>query len=244
MISVAWKPLLSALVLLIAVCTISLPHIEPETFKTYTDAVWYIMTAIPTIGYGDISPHTVQGRYFAIIFIHIIGLSLFATVMGKILDGVMSYKFKKEGGQLDYNGENHIVIIDWSHKAENAVKEILRRDKKQEIVVIDTIEKLEHVNGNIHYVRGEASRQNVLEKANINKARAVLIFSDDRIDSQLLKDGKSLIIATAIERIAHDVHTTVEIEREEHEGLFQHIKVDKFILANETIARMVVNSVI
>lgn len=242
MISVSWKLLLISMILLVTFCTIMLPIIEPQTFKTHIDALWLTMTAMPTIGYGDLSAHTTIGRIFSIVFIHTIGVGLFGAMIGKLIEGVVSYKTKKEGGQLMYTGENHIVIIDWSHKAENAVKEILRRDKKQEIVVIDTLEKLEHVNGNIHYINGEPSKRKVLEMANIEKAKAVLIFADDRIDSQTLKDGKSLIVATAIERIAHNVHTTVEIEREEHQELFEHIQVDKFILSNGTIAKMVVDS--
>jgi voltage-gated potassium channel len=244
MIGVAWKPLLFALVLLVAMCTIVLPIIEPETFTSHMDSFWYTMTALPTIGYGDLSPQTALGRKFAIVFIHIIGLMLFSTLIGKLIEGVVSYKQKKEGGLLDYTGQNHIVIIDWSHKAENAVKEILKKNPKQEIVVIDTVEKLDCVNGNIHYIKGEASRQDVLERANVAQAKAVLIFADDRIESQLLTDGKSLLVATAVEKIAPKVHTTVEIEREEHEQLFVHIDVNHFILANETIARMVVDSVI
>lgn len=242
MISISWKLLLVSAVLLISFCTIMLPIIEPQTFKTHMDALWLTMTAMPTIGYGDLSAHTTVGRIFSIVFIHIIGVGLFTTLVAKLIEGVVSYKTKKEGGLLEYNREGHIVIIDWSYKAEHAVKELLKKDKKQEVVVIDTLDKLEHVNGHVHYVKGEPSKRAVLEMANISKARAVFIFSDDRIESKTLKDGKSLIVATAIEHIAHNVHTTVEIEREEHVELFEHIKVDKFILSNQTLAKMVVDS--
>jgi voltage-gated potassium channel len=244
MINVSWKFILISTLSLILFLTLTLPIIEPQTFTSNMDSFWYTMTALPTIGYGDLSPHTVKGRLFAVFFVHILGLGLFTTLMTKLIEGVVSYKHKKEGGELMYTGENHIVIIDWSHKAENAVKAILKKNKNQEVVVIDTIDKLEHVNGNVHYVKGEASSCEVLERANIAKARAVLIFADDRIDSQMLTDGKSLMIATAVERVAPLAHTTVEIEREEHEALFTHVNVDNFIISNETIAKMVVNSVI
>lgn len=244
MINVSWKVLMVLTITLVTFLSFTLPLIEPETFTNHIDSLWYTMTALPTIGYGDLAPHTIEGRIFAIVFIHMIGLGLFTTMMTKLIEGIVSYKHRKESGDLMYTGSNHIVIIDWSHKAENAVRHILKKDNKQEIVVIDNIEKLEYVNGNVHYIKGEATSERVLQKANIEKARAVLIFADDRIHSQMLTDGKSLMIATAIERIAPDAHTTVEIEREEHEQLFTHVNVDNFIISNESIARMVVNSVI
>lgn len=241
--NMSWLLLTLTTLGLIAFSTIMMPIIEPNTFKTHMDSLWYTMTTMLTVGYGDLFPTTTLGRLFTIFFLYTMGVGLFATFVGKILDSLTLYKKKKEGGELSFDGKNHFVIIDWSHKAQNAIKEILKRDSKAEIVVIDTMEKLPYVDGNIHYVRGEASSVSVLNKANIEKAKAVLIFSDEKIGSQMLSDGKSLMIACAIERIASNVHTTVEVELEEHIENFNHIKVDKFILSNETIAKIIVDSV-
>lgn len=201
------------------------------------------MTTILTVGYGDISPTTAEGKIFTMVFLYLIGIGLFATFVGKVLDSLTLYRTRKESGDIMYEGKNHFVIIDWSHKAENAVEEILARNSKAEIVVIDTLDKLEHVNGNIHYVKGSASNPKTLHRANVKDAVAVLIFADERIEDQLLRDGKSLMIASAIERIGEDIHTTVEIEREEHLDSFHHIKIDKFILSNQTIAKIIVDSI-
>lgn len=142
-----------------------------------------------------------------------------------------------------YKGRNHIVIIDWSYKAENAINEILKQDTQTEIVVIDRLEKAKELNSRVHYVRGNATHKEVLKQANVEQAKAVLIFADDRIEDQMLTDGKSLLIATAVERMSPGVYTTVEVEREEHLPNFSHVKVDKFIMSNGTIAKMAVNSI-
>ena len=238
----SWLLLTTSTICLISFCTIALRVIEPETFPTYMDSLWFTMTTMLTVGYGDMSPSTTDGRIFTIIFLYIIGIGLFATFIGKIMESFTLYRKLKEGGELMYEGKNHIVIIDWSHKAQNAVKEILAKNKKTEIVVIDMLDKLPSVNGNIHYIKGEASNVEVLKKANIQYAKSILIFADDRIQNQTLTDGKSLMIACAVERIASHVHTIVEIEREEHVDNFSHINIDKFILSNGTIAKMVVNA--
>ncbi|MGK7379938.1 ion channel [Planococcus sp. 1R117A] len=242
--NLSWLILTTCTVILIALSTLLLPWIEPETFLSHFDALWFTMTTMLTVGYGDFFPATILGRVFTIIFLYIIGIGLFATFIGKAIDSITLYRRQKESGGLMYEGKNHIVIIDWSHKAENAIKEILARDSKVEIDVIDTIEKAKEIHDRIHFVRGRATDGDVLNKANVQHADALLIFSDDKIDDQVLADGKSLMIACAVERISPGVHTTVEVEREEHIPNFSHVKVDNFILSNATIAKLAVDSIL
>ena len=239
----SWLLLTSTTCGLILFCTVVLKVLEPDTFKTYMDSLWFTMTTMLTVGFGDMYPTTVEGRIFTIIFLYAVGIGLFAAFIGKVMEGFLSYRKRKEGGELMYEGKHHIVIIDWSHKAEHAVKEIMVKAQKTETVVIDILEKLPFVNGRVHYIKGEASKVEVLKKANIQHAKSILIFADDRIQNQLLTDGKSLMIACAVERIASHVHTIVEIEREEHVENFSHINIDKFILSNGTIAKMVVDAI-
>lgn len=201
------------------------------------------MTTMLTVGYGDLYPSTFEGRLFTILFLYIIGIGLFASFIGKAIESLSLHKKREESGELMFKGQNHIVIIDWSHKAENAITEILKQNDKTEIVVIDKLEKAKETHPRIHYVRGNATHEAVLKQANVEQAKAVLIFSDDRIDDQMLTDGKSLLIATAVERMSPKVYTTVEVEREEHLPNFSHINVDKFIMSNGTIAKMAVNSI-
>ena len=241
--NMSWLLLTMTTLGLIAFSTVMMPIIEPSTFKTHMDSLWFTMTTMLTVGFGDLFPTTTLGRLFTIFFLYVMGVGLFATFVGKGLEGLTLYKKKKEGGELNFHGKNHYVIIDWSHKAQNACREILKRDSKAEIVVIDTLDKLPHVDGHIHYVKGEASNVNVLKMASVETAKAVLIFSDEKVGSQMLSDGKSLMIACAVERIASNVYTTVEVELEEHIDNFSHINVDKFILSNETIARIIVDSI-
>lgn len=243
LLDVSWLILTISTILLILLSTVSLRYIEPDTFTSFLDSFWFTMTTILTVGYGDISPATIAGKVFTIFFLYFVGIGLFATFVGKMIDGVSAYKKRRERGDIVFEGRNHYVIIDWSHKAENAVASILEKDKKAEIVIIDTLPKFEYDSPHVHYVRGNASDVKVLCRANVQEAKAVIIFADDRIHDQMLTDGKSLMIACAVERISPNVYTTVEIEREEHMDNFSHVKVDKFILSNGTIAKIIVDSI-
>lgn len=56
--------------------------VEPETFSSYGDAVWYCFQTITTIGFGDIVPHTILVRALSVV----VGLS--ALLVVALLTGV------------------------------------------------------------------------------------------------------------------------------------------------------------
>jgi voltage-gated potassium channel len=238
-----WIALTIATVVNTCFLTTMMRVVEPETFDSYFHAFWFAMTTMLTVGYGDLYPQTDLGKLIVIVFGYLIGIALITTWIAKIFDAFMVMRKKKERGEIVYEGKNHVVIIDWSHKAENAIRRILRDSNKTEIVVIDNLEKAPYLTDRIHYVKGDASNDAVLHLANVKKAKAVMIFADDNIHSQFLTDAKSLMIATAVERVAPDVTTVVEIELEEHIPNFNHVNVNQFVLSNNTISNLAVDAI-
>ncbi|WP_182201130.1 potassium channel family protein [Paraliobacillus salinarum] len=215
--------------------------VENDTFPTAFDGFWWVMTTVTTVGYGDYSPVTLGGRLIA-IFLYIFGIGLIGVVIGKVVDGLAIFRRKKETGDIMYKEQEHYIIIGWSKKASFAIKEMLDTTKDIEIVVIDDLEKAPILSKNIHYIRGNASETATLEKANIRKAQSVLVFADDMIEDDQLTDGKTLLIASAIESIAPEVHTIVEVMDEEHLKNFAYMNVDEFIISTETVSSLFVRS--
>jgi voltage-gated potassium channel len=226
--------------ILVVASTVIMRLIEPETFPSLFDSLWWVMTTVTTVGYGDYFPITIAGRMYA-MFLYIVGIGLIGVVIGKFVDGFSEIKKRKEEGKMSYQGYNHIVIIGWSQKAAYAVSEIMDSDQC-EIVIIDKLAKAPLIEENIHYIQGDAAEEATLNKADIMNAKAVLIFSDDTIQDALLADGKSLLIASSIERLSTDIHTTVEVMKEEHIKNFTHVQVDEFVLSHEAVSRMAVRS--
>jgi len=67
--------------------------VEPETFKTVSDGVWWALITASTVGYGDIYPHTGAGQAVALIVV-IFGISLFATLTAAISAAIINNKHK------------------------------------------------------------------------------------------------------------------------------------------------------
>ena len=58
-----------------------LTYVEPKTFPTYLDAVWFTTATVTTVGFGDITPVTVPGRAIG-IFLMVVGIGVVITFMG------------------------------------------------------------------------------------------------------------------------------------------------------------------
>ncbi|WP_085523061.1 potassium channel family protein [Tuberibacillus sp. Marseille-P3662] len=233
--------LMTGSILFIIMSTYLFYWLEPETFKTPFNALWYVMTTVTTVGYGDYSPVTVPGQIYAMI-VYIIGIGVIGVAIGKVVDGLASYKRKREEGRLRYKGKDHIVIIGWSRKAEIAVQEILDTSTDIEIVIIDLMEKTPIQHERIFYIRGRATEKETLENAGLERARSAIVFADESIDDQQLIDGKTLLISSTIEAYASDIKTMVEIMDERHVGNFSYINVNEFILPSDMVSRLAVRA--
>jgi voltage-gated potassium channel len=119
---------------------------------------------------------------------------------------------------------------------------LLDSDAKMSIVVIDNSDKHPFDHPQVHFVSGDPTSADVLEQANVHKARSAIIFADPTIEDTSLIDGKSLLIASSIEQAAPSVHTTVEIVLEKHILNFRHVQVNDFILSHDAVSRLAVRS--
>lgn len=235
--------LLVATLFFILFCTVTIYMLEPQTFESLLTSFYFVMTTFSTVGYGDYSPTTIAGRLFTILM-YLFGIGLLGVVIGKIVDTFSIFRKRKEEGKLAYTKENHIIIVGWGKKTETAVEEILASDTTSEVVIIDTLPKspTDVAQERVHYVQGDPSEEDTFNQANIKKAKSVIIFADDAIQIPSLRDAKTLTIAITVERLASHVHTTVEIMTKKQIPNFSHVKVDEFILSQETTSLLAVRS--
>ncbi|CAH2293795.1 potassium voltage-gated channel subfamily KQT member 3, partial, partial [Pelobates cultripes] len=72
----------------------------PEEFETYADALWWGLITLATIGYGDKTPKTWEGRLIAATF-SLIGVSFFALPAG-ILGSGLALKVQEQHRQKHF----------------------------------------------------------------------------------------------------------------------------------------------
>ncbi|MGM0837298.1 MAG: ion channel [Bacillota bacterium] len=214
--------------------------LEPETFPTVFEGLWWTMTTVTTVGYGDVSPQTVPGKTFA-MFLFIFGIGLIGVLIGKVVNLLSLYQRLKGEGKLSSKKTNHFIFVGWTEKTEKAMEEILEDNPDAAIVLIDS-KKTNPCDLEVDFVHGDASEDAVLMKANVLEAKSVTIFSDDTIEDASLSDGKTLLVASSVERLSkihnRNIYTIVEIRKEKSIPNFSHANVDEFVLSGETASRL------
>jgi voltage-gated potassium channel len=215
-------------------------------------SVYWVLTTLATVGFGDYAPSTELGKAFT-IGLYITGIGLVSVFIGKVIESVSHIEKLRVGGKMKYSGKNHIILIGWSEKSKLAVQEILSSDEKTDIVIIDNLESAPLLEERLFYIRGDATDEETLLRANLPKAKGVIIFADQitqdiyATKDPLLVDGKTLLIATAIttieEKMKTSVHVTAEVMNQKHIQLFRHVKVDEFIPTQEMISHAAVRSI-
>ncbi|MCS0674644.1 potassium channel family protein [Cytobacillus firmus] len=240
----------SALALfLIVFSSITMRAAEPETFPRFIDALWWTMTTLVTVGYGDYFPESDFGRIFTMLLLYTFGIGAMGIIIGKVFESFSMYRKWKEEGRLTYSGKGHYILIGASkEKLENVVEEILLSKQKCDVVIVDHSERTPMEHERVHFVSGNPAEEEVLMKANILEAKSVAIFSDDRNDHAEYSDGKTLLIASRVEHISKkyekSIYTIVEIKKDKHVSLFEHANVDELILSNDSISRLMAHAAI
>lgn len=80
-----------ALILMASICMYSIEHqAQPEVFKNAFSGVWWCVSAVFTVGYGDLAPITTAGRILAVITT-ILGVLLVAIPTGIISAGFVEH---------------------------------------------------------------------------------------------------------------------------------------------------------
>ncbi|MCM3567784.1 potassium channel protein [Neobacillus mesonae] len=245
------KILVPFVLLYILAAALGIYMIEPHTFQSYLTSIYWVMTTLATVGFGDYAPVTNLGKAYTIL-LYITGIGLLSVFFGKLIETVHHIDRMKAGGKMKFTGKDHIILIGWSEKSKLAMQEIFKSDQKTDIVIIDDLPKAPMMEDRLFYIRGNATDEKTLLDANIPKAKGVIIFADqitqDNFSSRdpLLVDGKTLLIATAItlieQRYNKEIHVTAEVVNQNHLPLFDHVKVDEFIPTHEMISHAAVRS--
>ena len=97
-----WEALLAVLCLAICYILVSalvIFNVEPETFNTFFDAVYWAVVSLTTVGYGDLYPSSDVGRAIAMIS-SLMGVAVVALPSGIITAGMLD-ELRGDGGMND-----------------------------------------------------------------------------------------------------------------------------------------------
>jgi len=143
----------------------------------------------------------------------------------------------------DYNIKNHVVICNWTAKADVIVRQLHDEsvhNKSPIIVVTETPEQVpkstDKAYRGVLIIGGDPADKEILERADIRTAKTAVILSDD---SDLENaDSKSILIQLAIDSINPNVHTIVELVKSSSELYFRYTHVNEIICLEQLAEKL------
>lgn len=207
----------------------------------FTDALWWAVVTLTTVGYGDISPATPGGRIVGAI-VMISGIGFLGLLTASIASIFVENRFLENKGMKPTHFIKHIIICGWHFRGSKIIEE-LRADSKSSglpIVIIADISEKPVNDEKVHFIRGEVN-SDTLEKANIKKARSVIVLSDDKLDAYA-RDAKTILNTLTIESINPDVYTCVELMDEKNVEHCLRANADEIIVVGELSTSMLVQA--
>ncbi|OIU72774.1 potassium channel family protein [Rossellomorea aquimaris] len=228
---------------LMTVFGILIHFVEPDTFPSYFDGIWWAVITMSTVGYGDFVPATTEGRLFGVLLI-LVGAGFLSTYFITLATNTVMSQNAYIEGKATFKGKDHVVIIGWNERAREIINQLSSLHFNGEIILIDeTLQQNPYRNHHIHFIKGEPFKDKVLEKASMHEASIALITADQN-RNEIEADMHSILTLLAVKGNHPNVYTVVEILQKDQVLNAERAGADEVIQTNLQSGYVMINSII
>ncbi len=202
--------------------------------KTYSDALWYSIVTLTTVGYGDYYPVTPVGKGLG-LFIILGSIGLLGYLLGELTKKVNIYMEKKKTGFYGTKFVDHYVVIGWNNFANQVADQIYPLGNKIAFVT-DSTEDLEHIKDiyskeNAFAMFMDFQNVDAFDKVNVDKSKAVFI--------NFLDDTQTLILSLKLLEKYPDVNIIANCTSPGLKGTLESVGVSHVISHGEVVSKLV-----
>jgi voltage-gated potassium channel len=220
---------------------ISIHLLEPSTFPSIYDGIWWAIITASTVGYGDYVPHSFFGRFTAVILI-LLGAGFVSSYFMTLATTAVTRQDALVEGKITFKGNHHIIIIGWNERSRELISKLTLLKFPQTIVLIDeTLQSNPVQSRYVHFIQGKPHMDDTILKSNIDQAEKVLITAD-RGNDELQADMNSILTLLTIKGLCPQVKCIVEILTAEQVSNAQRAGADEVIQSNKLTSVFMVNS--
>ncbi len=198
--------LLIAIILLLLLGTALLSFFEQITLF---EAFYMLIISVTTVGYGDLAPETSTGRALMLAFIPVGLLLVFGLGVSLATERLDDLILRGGMGRLERRiakMKDHFIVCGYGRLGREITNNLVKLGCP--VVVIDKDrERVAEIEDAL-FIVGDALREDVLERAGIHRARALVsTFSDDTLNVYLVLEASDVapeidVVSTASDREA------------------------------------------
>lgn len=165
------------IIIIILVFGIGIHLIEPKTFASPFEGIWWAIQTIATIGYGDLSPKTIAGKLTAIVLIFT-GCALFSAYFYQLVSTTIKSKTDFIAGSAVYKGKNQIILAGWNERTKEMLRLFKQHGETHLVLIDETLQAHPLPNSSLFFIKGDMATDSPWIKANITEAQMIVLTAD------------------------------------------------------------------
>ena len=210
--------------------------VQDGKFDKFSDAIWFCIVTMSTVGYGDVYPVTGAGRAITGFFI-LFTLGTLGLLISAVSEAVMEVKRMEEHGLIGTRMKNHVIVCGFNSMARAALSELVAAQRKIAILCENQqeIEAARDLKTPALFITsGDPSQELFRDRLNVAEADAVIVAMSD--------DTKNLIATLNVKAVNPNARLVVALQREELRQTLMAGGVTYIASPNELSGRLVASA--
>ncbi|WP_254767101.1 NAD-binding protein [Salinilacihabitans rarus] len=188
-----------------------------DGMETALDAFYYTLVTASTVGYGDITPTSPAAKLFSLSVL-VLGVASFGIAIGVLVGPAIQARLSKALGKMTDSElellENHVLVLGYGELTEPIVDELADGDAAFVVVTANRDVVPDLADRGIPVVTGNPSDEDPLRRANVDRARAVVVATNhDAEDALAILTARQLRPDVRIVSAATDRENIRKLER-------------------------------
>ncbi|KIF68998.1 Ion channel protein [Streptomyces sp. AcH 505] len=215
-------------------------HDNSDNNVDFLDAVYYATVTLSTTGYGDIVPYSDSARLVNVLLVTPLRVLFLIILVGTTLE-VLTERTREEWrlNRWRSNLRDHTVIVGFGTKGRSAMQTLCATGlKKDQIVVVDpSVKVIEAANAEGFVgVVGDATRSEVLLRAEVQRARQIVIATQ--------RDDTAVLVTLTARQLNRPAKIVAAVREEENAPLLRQSGADAVITSASAAGRLLGMSVL
>jgi voltage-gated potassium channel len=205
--------------------------------RDWNNALTFMLQNVSGVGLGAQVPLTFVGRLAGILFV-LLGAALRAVLLAAIVSGFVNRLLARSKGVRRVGLEKHIIICGWNSRLAQVV-EVLQREAfgaGVPIVLLAQLPENPLPNEALHFISGNPSHAEDLERAGIQRARAAIAVTDEsdkdpHMDSTY--DARAVLTVLALKAANPQLHVVAQMRDPRNRDHFERARANEIIASAE-----------
>jgi K+ transport systems, NAD-binding component len=168
-------------------------HEGQTQYVNIYDAIYWVVTTLTTVGYGDITMTSPIGKMYA-VFVQLTGIPLVFGILFTLV--IIPWMEKKIQSNIPSKAPkkltNHIIICGYNRLIETLIEELKENNIPYILVEEEAELVMELLKRNIHAIYGLVSEEETLKNANIKEARFLIANRSDEMNANIVLTARNI----------------------------------------------------